>query len=172
MLALLSGFKLAYDEDTRQVMVVKGSPGGDHTVIGPAVQQVTIADLAGDEVKVTADGQLEVKTDDQAADEVVWDQLTAAGSTEWHEVRDGVKNHLFQVTLASVDTSVTVKCEGSQDGTNAFNLNAAGATTTWTANGTYPFTKANCPCKFVRFTFSSEVGGANATLDARWSGTE
>ena len=60
MLALISGLKLAYDEDSRQLVIVKGNPGGDYTVIGPAVQQVTIADVAGDEVAVDDDGHLEI----------------------------------------------------------------------------------------------------------------
>lgn len=172
MLALLSGLKLAYDEDSRQLVIVKGDPGGDHTVIGPVQQQVEIADAAGNKVGISGE-RLHVETDDQAADEVIWAQLTAAAtSTPWHRVRAGVKNHVFQVKLLLVDTNVVVKCEGSNDGENAFNLNAAGASTTWTANDTYLFTKKNCPCKFVRFTWSTEAGGTAATIDPRWSGTE
>jgi hypothetical protein len=91
-------------------------------------------------------------------------QLTAAGSTAATNVRP-YSNITFQILIATIDTSVTVRVEGSMDNTNWFNMNDAGVDTTYTANGTYQLSKSNVAVEYVRFTFVSEVGGANATID-------
>lgn len=95
---------------------------------------------------------------------VTFTQLTAAGSTAAQNVRPRTTIE-YAVTVASIDTSVTVRVEGSHDNTNWFNLDDAAIDTTYTANGTYELCKYGVAAEYVRFTFVSEAGGANATLD-------
>lgn len=107
-------------------------------------------------------------------------QLVAAGSTDHIHV-PGVKNHTFQLLLASSDTNVIVEIQGSHDGTNfgvltMDNTAVTGVSgissnrATITADGTYLFTAKNVSVPYVRFTFVSESGGAAATLDVKYEG--
>ena len=57
-------------------------------------------------------------------------------------------NYGFQVTVASIGTSVVVRFEGSIDGTNFFPL--AASDTTISANGTTGYNVTNFPLKAVR----------------------
>lgn len=91
-------------------------------------------------------------------------QLTAAGSTAATNIRP-YRSIVWQILVAAIQTSVTVRVEGSHDNTNWFNLDDAGADTTYTANGTYQLSKYGVSVEYTRFTFVSEVGGAAVTLD-------
>lgn len=93
--------------------------------------------------------------------EVSYTQLTAAGDTAATDVSLW-KNHTFHYTIASIDTNVVVGIDSSLDGTNWVRI---GTTLTITANGTYEFEIANYKTKYLRFSFDSEAGGANATID-------
>lgn len=96
-------------------------------------------------------------------------QLTAAGSTSAVPVQ-GVKNHTFEVVVAAIGTSVTVRAECQMVGTtNWANMNDSGGDTTYTANGTYVLHKANFTTDKIRFTHVSEVG-ASVTLDVKYRG--
>ena len=101
--------------------------------------------------------------------EKTFTRLTAAGSTAAYNVALNI-NHTFAVTVAAIDTTVDVRVEGSVDGTNWFNLDATGADTQYSANGTYLLEKKNFRCREMRFTFVSEAGGAAATIDVIYSG--
>lgn len=167
------------DAESGELLVVKGSvASGNYEVVGKVIQNVFIRGRDGHEAKVTVDGGLHVY-DDQPPPEIhSWDQLTAAGVTPWFDTAGGERNgevagnryHTFAVTLAAVDTSVSVRVEGSIDGANPFNLNDAGVDTTYTANGTFLLHKGGFRCRFVRFNFVGEVGGAAATLNVSYWG--
>jgi len=94
---------------------------------------------------------------------MVKQQLTAPGSTSTYKMA-GRNNVTAQYTVAAIDTTVVVRLEGTQDGTNYFNLDENGDTTI-TANGTYGFKVANISLNDVKFTFVSETGGTAATID-------
>lgn len=91
-------------------------------------------------------------------------QLTAPGSTAAVNM-ETFHNLFVQIVVAAIDTNVVVRLEGSLDNSNWFNLNDAGTDTTITANGTYQMHKDNFACKYFRFTFVSESGGTNATIN-------
>ena len=78
--------------------------------------------------------------------------LTATGVTSTCVVADqddfSPINYGFQVTVASIGTSVVVRFEGSLDGTNFFAL--AASDTTISANGTTGYNVTNFPLKAVR----------------------
>lgn len=97
-----------------------------------------------------------------------WDQLTAPGATDHIKV-ERVKVHTIQFKLANKNTSVTVRGEGSLDGTNWFNLDSTNSDTTVSANGTYAFTFEGS-ITYIRFNFVSESGGTAATLDCDYFG--
>ena len=97
-----------------------------------------------------------------------WAQLTAAGSTAALFVL-GNAYHTIAYTVAAINTSVTVKAEGSLDNTNWFNLDSQDATTTKIANDTYGMVFEG-QIAYIRFTFVSEVGGTNVTIDAKYLG--
>jgi hypothetical protein len=78
--------------------------------------------------------------------------LTATGTTTACLVADqddfAPINFGFQVTVASIGTSVVVRFEGSLDGTNFFSL--AASDTTISSNGTTGYNVTNFPLKAVR----------------------
>jgi len=111
-----------------------------------------------------------IRGDDRYLIENTFTQLTASGTTDGLLVQY-IRNHTFQVVVANINTSVTVRCEGSLDGTNYFNLSDAGANTTITSDGTYLFHKYQFSTKYVRFNFVSESGGTSATIDVTYLGT-
>lgn len=82
--------------------------------------------------------------------------LTATGVGA--AVQSGGVNLAFQVTIASIGTSVTVRFEGSLDGSDYFNLNASGADFTISSNGTTGYV-LSAPVRFVRFRLVSFSGG-------------
>lgn len=99
-----------------------------------------------------------------AQDKNVWTQLTAPGVTAAFPMV-GYKHATVAVTIATINTSVTLRVEGSLDGTNWFNLSATDTDTTYTANGTYGFV-VEATVDNIRLNFVSEVGGTDATIDA------
>lgn len=91
--------------------------------------------------------------------------LTAPGNGSAVQVAE---NDLFSTTsysllttVASINTNVIVRLEGSIDGTDyATIIN----NTTYTANGTFSLNVTGIPMKFVRPVFVSESGGTTATV--------
>ena len=65
------------------------------------------------------------------------------------------------VTVASINTNVIVRLDGSIDGTNYAPIIAA---QTITSNGTSVYSVADRPVKFVKAVFVSEAGGTDATV--------
>jgi hypothetical protein len=93
----------------------------------------------------------------------VFTQLTAAGAM------DGVKtrrfyHHRLQYTVAAINTSVTVRAEGSNDGSNWFNLSKSDSTTTQTANGTYGLHFVGRKVKYLRLNFVSRDTATVGTI--------
>lgn len=99
----------------------------------------------------------------------VGSQLTAAGNGTSIDT-SGFKNHSFYVTVASIDTNVVVRIEGSTDDSTFANIDVAGTDITYTANGTYLLSKAEFPMKYARVVFVSESGGTGVTLDTVYVG--
>ena len=100
--------------------------------------------------------------------EQTFTQLTAPGNTAAVNV-NAINNHVFQVTVAVIDTSVDVNIEGSLDGTNFFKIKASDVQ--YTANGTYYITETDLQVKFIRFDFVSELTVTNATIDVVYLGS-
>lgn len=65
----------------------------------------------------------------------------------------------FQVSAASVGTSVTIRFEGSLDGDAYFNLNSSGEDFSLTQDGTTGYFLV-APVQYVRFRMVSSVGGS------------
>lgn len=83
--------------------------------------------------------------------------LTAVGATD--SVILAGTNVTFQVTVASIGTSVVIRMEGSLDDTSYFPLyDGAQLDTTITANGTYGFCLYS-PVKFARLRLVTITGG-------------
>lgn len=75
-------------------------------------------------------------------------------------------NLAFQITVASIGTSVTIRLEGSLDNTNFFNLDESESDTDLTANGTFGYALAGCPVKYVRVRLVS-IDGGSPTVSAK-----
>ena len=71
------------------------------------------------------------------------------------------KSYSLSVTVAEIDTNVVVRLDGSIDGTNYAPIIAA---QTITSNGSYIYSVADRPVKFVKAIFVSESGGTAATV--------
>ena len=71
------------------------------------------------------------------------------------------KDYTLIVTVASVDTNVIVRLEGSVDGTNYAPIIA---NQTITANGTTVYSVASRPVKWLKTNLVSEAGGTAATV--------
>lgn len=91
-------------------------------------------------------------------------QLAAVGSSAAVSMA-GYKRAFITLLVASINTNVVVRIEGSNDGTNWTNLSANNTDTTITTNGCYGFNFEGCPAS-IRVTFVSESGGTAATIDA------
>lgn len=117
--------------------------------------------------------------------ENVFAQLTAPGQTASVECL-GIRHHLFQIKIASINTTVDFNIQGSLDNTNWFNmptytiasglqqdnlsLTATTGVVQVSANGTYVLLYPNIPLKYIRFNFSAETGGTAATIDVTYMG--
>jgi hypothetical protein len=101
-------------------------------------------------------------------------QLAAPGETDPIEVRP-FNRASCQIVLANANTSVTVRLNGSHDGTLYFplpledvavaGLTISGAQATITADGPYYLVTPPIATRYVDFEFVSEAGGTDATLD-------
>ena len=99
------------------------------------------------------------------------EQLTAAGSTA--EVNVELYDiHTVQLLVASINDSVTMRVEGSLDGTNWFNVDnesdPEGVDTTYSSDGTYfiPVREMGpTKLKKLRATMVDEEGGTDVTVD-------
>lgn len=95
-------------------------------------------------------------------------QLTAAGSTTGF-LCSGCSVHTMYALVAAINTSVTLRVEGSFDNSNWTNLNVDGLDTLITGNGSYIFNYVGA-LKYIRGTFVSEVGGTDVTVDFDYLG--
>jgi len=91
-------------------------------------------------------------------------QLTAPAQVTTSRNFSGFNKLTAQCLIASINTSVTIRLEGSNDGTNWFNLNSSNLDTTFTANGVQSFVWQGIAAN-VRANFVGEVGGTAVTLD-------
>ena len=82
--------------------------------------------------------------------------LTAAGVSS--AIQSGGSLLTFQVVVSNIGTNVVLRFEGSLDGSNYFNLNAAGSDFTITANGVSGYF-LTAPVKYIRFRLVSLSGG-------------
>lgn len=103
--------------------------------------------------------------------ESTWTALTEAGSTAVIDVSNYF-DITIKVVVSGINTSVDYKLEGSVDGTNFWDMKDTSNELYLiqkTANGTYHhfYSTKNDTGKYanwVKFTFSSEVGGTDVTL--------
>ncbi len=94
--------------------------------------------------------------------------LSAPGSTTGLNVA-GILLHSMSYTVASIDTTVVMRLEGSHDNTNWYNLHSAD--TTITEDGTYHLDFLG-PLRYIRLTFVSETGGTGATITNSYYGAD
>ncbi len=91
--------------------------------------------------------------------------FTAPASGEAYQIdfpnRSAPKTFLFAATVASINTNVVVRLDGSLDGTNYAPI-VSGQTIT--ANGTSFYSVTNMPVKYIQPVFVSESGGTAATV--------
>ncbi|MCG3179659.1 MAG: hypothetical protein BIFFINMI_02000 [Phycisphaerae bacterium] len=97
-----------------------------------------------------------------------WSVLTAPGAASSYELPIWASDHVLAVTVASINTDVTVRFEGSLDGTNWFPL---AADLVITANGTQAIAASGTVPAYVRGNFVSETGGTAATVTFKYRGT-
>tara|TARA_R100001510_G_scaffold31125_1_gene27784 strand:- start:536 stop:880 length:345 start_codon:yes stop_codon:yes gene_type:complete len=71
------------------------------------------------------------------------------------------KDYTLVATVASINTNVKVSLEGSIDGTNYGEIISE---KTITENGTFIYSVANTPVRWLRPRFISETGGTAATV--------
>jgi len=97
-----------------------------------------------------------------------WDALAAPGTTSAKECAGYVK-HTIQLKVAGINTSATVRVEGSLNGEEWFNLDAADSDVTITTDGVYGMFFEGT-LGYIRFRFVSEEGGTDAVLTAIYLG--
>ena len=90
---------------------------------------------------------------------VTLDTLTAAGVTE-NGLSYGAQAITYQVTVATIGTSVVIRFEGSLDGVNYFNLNQENADYTILTNGTTGYCLSGCPINYARLRLVTVNGGS------------
>ena len=90
---------------------------------------------------------------------VTLDTLTAVGVTE-NGLSYGAQAITYQVTVASIATSVVIRFEGSLDGVDYFNLNQDDADYTILTNGTTGYCLSGCPVNYARLRLVTINGGS------------
>jgi len=95
-----------------------------------------------------------------------WSALSAPGNTSTKSLSGNPLKHALQVAVANINTDVTVRFEGSVDGSSFFNM---AENRTLTANGTYAIF-SELPVTHVRGVFVSETGGTDATVTFKYRG--
>jgi hypothetical protein len=90
---------------------------------------------------------------------VTLDTLTAVGVTE-NGLSYGAQAITYQVTVATITTSVVIRFEGSLDGVNYFNLNQDDADYTILTNGTTGYCLSGCPINYARLRLVTINGGS------------
>lgn len=91
-------------------------------------------------------------------------QLTAPGSTASFSMV-GYKRATLAFVIAAINTSVTLRAEGTLDGTNWFNLSPTNTDSVFTANGVNAF-NVEAAIDGIRLTMVAEVGGTAVTVDS------
>lgn len=98
--------------------------------------------------------------------------LTAPASGEAYQIdlpnRYSPKTFLMAVTVATINTNVVVRLDGSLDGTNYAPIISG---QTITANGTSFYSVTNTPVKYIQPVFVSESGGTAAVVTFGLSAT-
>jgi hypothetical protein len=94
---------------------------------------------------------------------IIFDKLVAPGATIGVETWKYNTNN-FQFTILTINTSVTVRIEISNDNLTWVNVDPNDNDIIKTTNGTYAIS-VNIPGRYMRFVFVSEVGGTDATID-------
>lgn len=102
------------------------------------------------------------------------DQLTAPGVTDEIEILD-FNRVSAGIVVATIDTNIVARLEGSMDGTKWFplaiedtsitGLAISGANATITANGPFYLVSRKCSASFARVRWVSETGGTAAVAD-------
>ena len=96
---------------------------------------------------------------------VAFAQITAAtGATAAVNV-EPYNTICYQITVASINTTVDVRVEGSLNGSSWFNMDDSGSDTQYSADGTYRLDKSGVAVKYVRLHKTDESGGTAVTLD-------
>ena len=90
---------------------------------------------------------------------VTLDTLTAEDVTEIG-LSYGAQAITYQVTVATIGTSVVIRFEGSLDGVNYFNLNQENADYTILTNGTTGYCLSGCPINYARLRLVTINGGS------------
>lgn len=89
--------------------------------------------------------------------------LTAPGFTTTRSLSGGYTKAFVAYTVANINSSVTIRLEGSNDGTTWVNLDPSGDKTL-SANGSDYYQLIDITPLNIRFNFVSEVGGTAATI--------
>jgi len=75
---------------------------------------------------------------------------------------------VFAVTIATIDTNVVVRIQGSLDNSNWFNVDEDEQDVTYTANGTYALRyQGKGEVRYLRLYVVSESGGTLVTVDIK-----
>ena len=90
---------------------------------------------------------------------VTLDTLTAEGVTE-NGLSYGAQSITYQITVATIGTSVVIRFEGSLNGVNYFNLNQENADYTILTNGTTGYCLSGCPINYARLRLVTINGGS------------
>jgi len=90
--------------------------------------------------------------------------VNAVGTTTPRTVNG--TNLAFQVTVANIGTSVTIRLEGSVDNINYFNLSSDESNITLTSAGTYGYALTGCPILYARLNLVS-ISGGSPTVSAK-----
>lgn len=145
-----------------------GGGGGGATAANQATGNASLAAIDGKLPTALASDRLKVESVTKFNQFAAEPQLTAVGNTQALDVTP-YRNITCQYVVAAINTSITVRQEGSNDGTNWFNLSSIGADTTITTNGVYSFVLSDISLYRTRFNFVSETGGTAATIDVRFT---
>lgn len=126
---------------------------------------IHVVDSTGNKVAVTTT-MLGSGTGGANTNTIVYteEELTSPGTTTPRQMTN-FRDAAWSVKVANINTSVSIRFEGSMNNTDWFNLYGLSEDIVINSNGTFYYQKNNCNIEYIRFNFVSELGGTTAIIN-------
>lgn len=124
---------------------------------------IHVVDSTGNKVAVTTT-MLDTVTANVNKIVYTEEELISPGITTPRQMTN-FRDAAWSVKVTNINTSVSIRFEGSMNNTDWFNLYGLSEDILINSNGTFYYQKNNCNIEYIRFNFVSELGGTTAIIN-------